>query len=209
MGCDQYTVPGTVAVESTFVAWMCSGPLRKQKVIVCDLCLVDFDSLCVILGSLLLKFRVRSRVFEQRSTFYLSSKFFLIFVILINPASLDCSDTAFKSRRNTDMGGWKRNGTFPPTFPSLLPPLFDKHSGCYGNDLIDVAEKPKILKRFWQRRSRVIRNSCKKVALKGLIVTRPHYLFKGKAFQLVQILNLSLWPHLLWRKVSSKLLYRG
>ena len=208
MGCDQYTVPDTVAVEPTFVAWMCSGPLRKPKVMVCDLCLVDFNPFCVILGSLLLNFRVRSRVFEQRSTFHLSSKFFLIFVIL-NPASLDCSDTAFKSRRNTDMGGWKRNGTFPPTFPSLLPPLFDKHSGCYGNDLIDVAEKPKILKRFWQRRSRVIRNSCKKVALKGLIITRPHYLFKGKAFQLVQILNLSLWPHLLWRKVSSKLLYRG
>ena len=208
MGCDQYTVPDTVAVEPTFVAWMCSGPLRKPKVMVCDLCLVDFNPFCVILGSLLLNFRVRSRVFEQRCTFYLSSEFFLIFVIL-NPASLDCSDTAFKSRRNTDMGGWKRNGTFPPTFPSLLPPLFDKHSGCYGNDLIDVAEKPKILKRFWQRRSRVIRNSCKKVALKGLIITRPHYLFKGKAFQLVQILNLSLWPHLLWRKVSSKLLYRG
>ena len=143
---------------------------------------------------------------------------FFIFVIL-NPASLDCSDTAFKSRRNTDMGGWKRNGTFPPTFTSLLPPLFDKHSGCYGNDLIDIAEKPQILKRFWQRRSRVIPNSCKTVPLKGLIVIRPHYLFKGQAFQLGQILNLSLWPHL-WskqrktygscrRKVSSKLLYSG
>ena len=55
---------------------MCSGPLRKQKVTVYDLCLVDFDPFCVILGSLLLKFRVRFRVFEQRSTFYLSSKFF-------------------------------------------------------------------------------------------------------------------------------------
>ena len=42
---------------------MCSGPLRKQKVMVYDLCLVDFDPFCVILGSLLLKFRVRSRVF--------------------------------------------------------------------------------------------------------------------------------------------------
>ena len=25
---------------------------------------------------------------------------------------------------------------------SLLPPLFDKHSECYGNGLIDVADKP-------------------------------------------------------------------
>ena len=56
---------------------MCSGPLRKQKVMVYDLCSVDFDPFCVILGSLLLKFRVRSCVFEQRSTFYVSSKFFL------------------------------------------------------------------------------------------------------------------------------------
>ena len=68
-----------------------------------DLCLVDFDPFGVILGSLLLKFRVRSRVFEQRSTFYLSSKFF--YLRYTNPASLDCSDTAFKSRRNTGMGG--------------------------------------------------------------------------------------------------------
>ena len=57
---------------------MCSGPLRKQKFMVCDMCLVDFDPFCVFLGSLLLKFRVRSRVFEKRSTFYLSSNFFYL-----------------------------------------------------------------------------------------------------------------------------------
>ena len=56
--------------------------------------------------------------------------------------------------------------------------------------------------------------------LKWLLVIRHSYLFKGQAFQLGQILNLSLWPHVLWnkqretygssrRKVSSKLLYRG
>jgi len=38
-----------------------SGPLRKQKVMVCDLWLVDFDPFCVFLGSLLLNFRVRLR----------------------------------------------------------------------------------------------------------------------------------------------------
>ena len=38
---------------------------------------------------------------------------------------------------------------------SFLPPLFDKHTGCYGNGLIDVAEKPKILKRFWQHSKQV------------------------------------------------------
>ena len=31
-------------------------------------------------------------------------------------ASLDCSYRASKSRRNTDMGGWKRIGTFPLIF---------------------------------------------------------------------------------------------
>ena len=40
------------------------------------------------------------------------------------------------------------------SFCSFLPPIFDKLSGGYRNGLIDVAEKPKILKRFWQRRSR-------------------------------------------------------
>ena len=56
--------------------------------------------------------------------------------------------------------------------------------------------------------------------LQWLLVIRSSYLFKGQAFQLGQILNLSMWPHVLWskqretngssrRKVSSKLLYRG
>ena len=47
----------------------------------------------------------------------------------------------------------------------ILPPLFDKYSGCYGNGLIDVAEKIKILKWFWQHRSCVIWNSCTLVVM--------------------------------------------
>lgn len=38
----------------------------------------NFDPFCVFLGSLLLNFRVRSRVFEKRSKFYHSSKFFYL-----------------------------------------------------------------------------------------------------------------------------------
>ena len=34
------------------------------------------------------------------------------------------------------MEGWKRTDTFPLTFK-----FADKHSGCYGNGLIDVAEE--------------------------------------------------------------------
>ena len=44
--------------------------------------------------------------------------------------------TASKSRGNTEMEGWKRTDTFPLTFK-----FADKHSGCYGNGLIDVVEK--------------------------------------------------------------------
>ena len=46
-----------------------------------------------------------------------------------------------------------------------LPLLFHKHSGCYGNGLIDVAEKTKTLKRFWQRRCSVTPNSCNLVVM--------------------------------------------
>ena len=63
------------------------------------------------------------------------------------------------------MGGWKRIGTFANiyfcSFCLLLPPIFNKNGEYHGNGLIDVAEKPKMLKRFWQRRSRVILNSRK------------------------------------------------
>ena len=47
----------------------------------------------------------------------------------------------------------------------VLPPLFHKHSGCYGNGLIDVAERNKILKCFWQHRWRVTPNSCNLVVM--------------------------------------------
>ena len=43
----------------------------------------------------------------------------------------------------------------------ILSPIFDKHSGCYGKSLFDIAKKPKILKHFWQHRLWVIQNSCK------------------------------------------------
>ena len=36
------------------------------------------------------------------------------------------------------------------------PPLFDKRSGCYGNGLIEAAEKPKILKKVFDNAGRVL-----------------------------------------------------
>ena len=70
------------------------------------------------------------------------------------------------------MGGWKRIGTLPPTFNFEA----SARIGCYGNSLIDVEEKPKILKRFWQRRSRVIRNSCKREAIDIVSLSQNFYM---------------------------------
>ena len=54
-----------------------SEPLRKQKVVVRDLWLVDFDPFCEFLC-----FKVRCFVFEKHRMFYLSSKIFFIFFTL-------------------------------------------------------------------------------------------------------------------------------
>ena len=43
---------------------------------------------------------------------------------------------SFQIQRKHNYEGWKRTGTFPLTFT-----FADKRSGCYGNGLIDVAEK--------------------------------------------------------------------
>ena len=109
--------------------------LGKRKAVVCDLWLVDFDPFCVFLC-----FKVRCFVFEKHRKFYLSSKIFFIFFTLKHGKfrfqRWNCSYRASKSRGNTATEGWKRTGTFPLTFT-----FADKHSGCYGNGLIDVAEK--------------------------------------------------------------------
>ena len=85
-------------------------------------------------------FKVRCFVFEKHRKFYLSSKIFFIFFTLKHGKlwfqRWNCSCRASKSRGNTATEGWKRTGTFPLTFT-----FADKHGGCNGNGLIDVAEK--------------------------------------------------------------------
>ena len=51
------------------------------------------------------------------------------------------------------------------SFCSWLPLFFfwQRRIRCYGNGLIDVEEKPKILKRFWRRRSRVTKKASTSV----------------------------------------------
>ena len=94
--------------------------------------------LCVF--SCVLCFKVRCFVFEKHRKFYLSSKIFFIFFTLKHGKfrfqRWNCSYRASKSRGNTDTEGWKQTGTFPLTFT-----FADKHSGWYGNSLIDVTEK--------------------------------------------------------------------
>ena len=106
-------------------------PLRKQKVVVCDLWLVDFDPFCVFLC-----FKVSCFVFEKHHKFYLSSKIFFNFFTLKHGKfrfqRWNCSYRASKSRGNTATEGWKRTGTFPLTFT-----FADKRCGCYGNGLIE------------------------------------------------------------------------
>ena len=76
-----------------------SEPLRKQKVVVRDLWLVDFDPFCVFLC-----FKVRCFVFEKHRKFYLSSKIFFIFFTLKHGKfrfqRWNCSYRASKSRGN-------------------------------------------------------------------------------------------------------------
>ena len=84
-----------------------------------------WSSLCVSVfqGSLLLNFRV------------LALKFF--FVLLLKQGKFrlprwNCSYSASKSWRNSDIGGWKQSGTFPPTFNNcsfclLLPQYLTSH----------------------------------------------------------------------------------
>ena len=64
----------------------------------------------------------------------------------------DCSYGTSKSRK-------KQSGEASACF--LQPFTWQTRIECHGNCLIDIEENPNILKCFGQRRSQVIRNSCK------------------------------------------------
>ena len=153
-----------------------SGPLGKQKftptgskghglwfvigVFWSVLCVSD----SVFQGSLLLNFGVC--VFSCFRSF--SSQFLYLLTKIRQVASLDSKGeySASKSRRNTDMGGWKQINTFPTTFNFAASAHYchfylTGRIWCYRNGLIKVKEKPKILKRVRQHRLWVIQNSCK------------------------------------------------
>ena len=133
--CQKRDVPWITTWIFAFSPLHFIEPLRKQKAVVCDLLLVDFDPFCVFLC-----FKVRCLFFEKHRKFYLSSKFFFNFFTLkrgkFRFQRWNCSYRASISRGNTDTEGWKRTGSFPLTITYA-----DKRSGCHSNGLIDVAEK--------------------------------------------------------------------
>ena len=107
---------------------------KRSSFVICDWWIsIRFVCFCVSrLDALFLKSIVS---FTLALRFFLSSLHW-------NMASLDSKgeivpiELPMKSRGNTPTEGWKQTGTFPLTFTFV-----DKHSGCYGNGLIDVAQK--------------------------------------------------------------------
>ena len=95
-----------------------NGPLRKQRVMVWDLWQVDFYPFSVFQGLLLLNFRVRSRVFESAVSFTLAQFCYLFYTetwqVYIPKVKLFLK--SFQIQKKQRMEGWKRIGTFPPTF---------------------------------------------------------------------------------------------
>ena len=88
---------------------------------------MDFDPFCVFLC-----FKV-----HYFWTLELALKFFFLSILLLKQGKFklprwNCSYRASKSRRNSDIGGWKQIGTFPPSFNncsfcSLLPQYLTSH----------------------------------------------------------------------------------
>ena len=108
-----------------------SEPLRKRKAVVSDWWILIRLCVSVFQGLLL--------CFEKHRKFTLVLSFFNFFILKRGKFRFqrwNCSYRGSKSRGNTDTEGWKQTGTFPLTFT-----FADKQRGCYGNGLIDVAEK--------------------------------------------------------------------
>ena len=116
-----------------------SEPLRKQKVVVCDLWLVDFDPFCVFLC-----FKVLCFVFEKHRKFYLGSKFFLS-SLEWNIANLDSQGEIvpieLPNPEETQVTQIRKGENELVRSRQHLHLLKLKHSGCYDNSLIEVAEK--------------------------------------------------------------------
>ena len=114
-----------------------SEPLRKQKVVLRDLWLVDIDPFCVFLC-----FKVILDALFLKSTvsFTLALRIFFIFFTLKHGKfrfqRWNCSYRASKSRGNTATEGWKWTGTF-----TLLFTFADKHNATVTVWLVKTSQK--------------------------------------------------------------------
>ena len=112
-----------------------SEPLRKQKVVVRDLWLVNFDPFCVFLCS-----KVRCFVFEKHRKFYLSSNLFNF--VTLKHASLDSTGEIVPIQLPNPEEAQQRKGENEPVRSRWhLHLLTNTVDATYGNGLIDVAEK--------------------------------------------------------------------
>ena len=113
---------------------------------------MDFHAFCVFLC-----FKARCIELQSSRVFAFLSGSQVFFTCLLKHGNFrfprrNCSYRSSKSRRYTDVSGWKRIATFPPTsilffsFRSLLLPLFDK----YGLDaMVTVWLTWKKNPKFW------------------------------------------------------------
>ena len=112
-----------------------SKPLRKRKAVICDWWIaIRFVCFCVS--------RVVALFLKSTVSLILVLSFVNFFTLKRGKFRFqrwNFSYRAFISRGNTDTEGSKRTDTFPLPFK-----FADKHSGYYGNSLIDVAEKFKF-----------------------------------------------------------------
>ena len=146
-------------------AAFCEGPLRKQKsllqlvqnVMVCDWCIsIRFVFLCF-------KFLCFwTSEFACFHVFYLPTKTWQVWIPKVKLFSIELlnpKQTQIYEGENESV----RSGQHLILKLLLVIATFIWQGmiGCYGNGLTDVEEKPKILKRIWQRTSRFIRNSFK------------------------------------------------
>ena len=112
-----------------------SEPFRKRKAVVCDWWIaIRVVCFCVSrFVALFLKSTVSLILVLSFVNFFILKRGKFRF------QRWNFSYRAFISRGNTETEGSKRTDTFPLTFK-----FADKHSGYYGNSLIDVAEKFKF-----------------------------------------------------------------
>ena len=113
-------------------------------------------------------------VFLKRTvSFTLALIFFILFILKHGKFKLFLY-IELSNPEETQIHVWEGENESVRSHQHLLLELLlsYKHSGCYGNgSLINVTEKHKILKCFWQCRLPIIQKGCKVVTILLSLVT--------------------------------------